>query len=218
LALPLALNLAPPEQRAGVLDTLAKDVDQRGYATAGDIGFRSLLLALAEGGRSDVIYRMINQDEKPGYGYQLKQGATALAESWNASLGASHNHFMLGQVTEWFYGYVAGIRPDAAAPGFKRVIIAPQPVGDLKWVEASYSSIRGPIRVRWDRVGPRLSVRVHIPANTTATVILPTRSAAQVSEGGRAIATATDLRVVSRNAEPVTIEVPSGDYVFECQL
>jgi alpha-L-rhamnosidase len=218
LALPLALNLAPPEQRASVLDTLAKDVDQRGYATAGDIGFRSLLLALAEGGRSDVIYRMINQDEKPGYGYQLKQGATALAESWNASLGASHNHFMLGQVTEWFYGYVAGIRPDATAPGFKRVIIAPQPVGDLKWVEASYSSIRGPIRVRWDRVGPRLSVRVHIPANTTATVILPTRSAVQVSEGGRAVATAADLRVVSRNAEPVTIEVPSGDYVFECQL
>jgi hypothetical protein len=131
------------------------------------------LRALADAGRSDVIYRLVNQDEKPGYGYQLKQGATALTESWDANRGASHNHFMLGQVIEWFYHDLAGIQPDAAEPGFKNIIIRPQPVGDLAWVEATYESIRGPIAVRWDRAGEKFTLKVTIPANTTATVHVP---------------------------------------------
>jgi hypothetical protein len=91
------------------------------------------------------VAKLINQDEKPGYGYQIKQGAAALPESWNASRGASHNHFMLGQVTEWFYHDLAGIRPDPTAPGFKKFIIAPQLVPETTWVDASYDSIHGKI-------------------------------------------------------------------------
>ena len=150
-ALPLVMGIVEPQNRDSVLAALVKDVEAKGYATAGDVGFRYLLQALAEGGRSDVIYRMINQDEKPGYGYQLKQGATALAESWTASRGASQNHFMLGQVTEWFYKDLAGIDTDPAGMGFKKIILRPQPVGDLAWVEASYDSIHGRISTRWER-------------------------------------------------------------------
>ena len=134
---------AGPTRR--VLEALVRDVEQRGYATAGDVGFRSLLQALASDGRSDVVYRLINQDEKPGYGYQLRKGATALTEAWDANLGSSHNHFMLGQVIEWFYQDLAGITADPAGPGFKAIVLRPQPVADLAWAEASYESLRGPI-------------------------------------------------------------------------
>jgi hypothetical protein len=192
LAIPLAMGLVESADRAGVLAALVKDVEEKGYASAGDIGFRYLLLALAQAGRSDVIYKLINQDEKPGYGFQLKQGATALTESWHAALGASHNHFMLGQVIEWFYAELAGIKCDPAGPGFKRIIIRPQPVGDLAWVEASYQSVHGPIAVRWDRGDGKFKLKVTIPANTRASVYLP-----------------------SRNTAPVPHEIESGSYEFE---
>src|SRR5690606_22352593 len=85
-ALALVMGLAQPDDRDAALAALVKDVRERGNAmTAGDVGFRFLLQALAQGGHNDVIYDMINQDDKPGYGYQLKQGATALTEAWDAN-------------------------------------------------------------------------------------------------------------------------------------
>ena len=82
---------------------MVRDVRAHGNAlTAGDVGYRYLLRALADGGRSDVIFDMNNQSEKPGYGYQLKMGATSLTEAWNAGAAASQNHFMLGQIRNGF--------------------------------------------------------------------------------------------------------------------
>lgn len=208
LAIPLVMGLVEEKDRAGVLVALVQDVEAKGYASAGDIAFRYLLLALAQAGRSDVIYRLINQDEKPGYGYQLKMGATALAESWHASLGASQNHFMLGQIMEWFYADLAGIAPDPAAPGFKNVIIRPQPVGDLTWAEASYDSVHGPIAVRWERHEGKFTLKVTIPANTTATVYLPADRELPVAEGQHV----TWLR---REGDRSVYRIQSGSYVFE---
>ena len=143
-ALPLVLGMVEPVNRAAVLAALVRDVESRDYAvTAGDVGFRFLLQALAQGGRSDVIYKMIDRDDRPGYGWQLKQGETSLCESWDANSSSSHNHFMLGQITEWFYQDLAGIAADPAGPGFQKIIIRPQPVGDLTWARAGYDSIRG---------------------------------------------------------------------------
>ena len=214
LALPLVMGIAEPANRAAVLAALVRDVDQRGYATAGDVGFRYLLQALADGDRSDVIYHMINQDEKPGYGYQLKVGATALTESMDAGRGASQDHFMLGQITEWFYKDLAGIDTDPAAPGFKRVIVRPQPVGDLTRVEASYESIHGPIAVRWERDGERFSLKTTIPANTTATVFVPAREGAKVEEGGVPAERSPHVTFLRRAGDRMVYAVESGTYTF----
>jgi alpha-L-rhamnosidase len=96
-AIPLVMGLCEEKNRAAVLKALVKDVESRGNAiTAGDVGYRYLLRALADGGRSDVIFTMNNQSDKPGYGYQLKKGATSLTEAWDARRSSSQNHFMLG--------------------------------------------------------------------------------------------------------------------------
>lgn len=215
LCIPLAMGLVEERDRPAVLAALIKDVEAKGYATAGDIGFRYLLLALAQAGRDDVIYRLINQDEKPGYGYQLKLGATALAESWHASLGASHNHFMLGQITEWFYQRVAGIAPDPEAPGFKHAIVRPQPVGDLTWVEATQRALPGDYCVRWERAAGKFALRLTVPANASATIYLPTRDASAVREGGRPLAQTSGVKFVRAEGDRAVIEVASGVYSFE---
>lgn len=179
-AMPLVLGLVDPAQRPAVLDALVGDVRQKGL-TAGDVGYRYLLRALADGGRSEVVFALNNQSEKPGYGYQLKQGATSLTEAWNAGRGSSQNHLMLGQIIEWFYHDLAGIQP--GQPGFKQVIIKPAIVGDLTWVKCSYESPYGKIRSDWQREGNRLTMDVTIPANATATIHVPGEAPREVGSG-----------------------------------
>jgi hypothetical protein len=218
-ALALVFDLAPPADRPRVFEALVRDVAAHGYSmTAGDVGFRFLLQALAQGGRSDIVFRMINQDDKPGYGYQLKQGATSLTESWDANSSSSHNHFMLGHITEWFYKDLAGISPDPEGPGFKKILIQPSPVGDLTWAEASYNSLRGPIAVRWDRSGTAFKLKVRIPANTTATVFVPAKSAQAVSEGGGPAARSDGVRFLRFENGRAVYAIVSGDFAFESQL
>lgn len=214
-AIPLVMNLVEPAHRGAVLDALVADVRKRGNAiTAGDVGYRYLLRALAEGGRSDVIFDMNNQSDKPGYGYQLKMGATSLTEAWNADRGSSQNHFMLGQIMEWFYADLAGIAPDPAGPGFKKILLRPQPVGDVAWVKCAYDSVRGRIESDWKRTHGRFKWTVTIPANTTATVFVPTRRAESVTEGGDVAAKSPNVRFLRQENGRAVYEIGSGTYQF----
>ena len=213
-AIPLVMGLCAETNRATVLDSLVRDVRSRTNAiTAGDVGYRYVLRALADGGCSDVIFDMNNQSDKPGYGYQLAHGKTSLTEAWNG--GASQNHFMLGQVMEWFYHDVAGISSDLAGPGFKKIIIAPEPVGDLKWAKASYYSIRGKIVSDWKRDGEKFTLKVNIPANTTATIFLPAKSAEGILENGQPVAKSQGVKFLHTENGRAFYAVESGSYVFE---
>jgi alpha-L-rhamnosidase len=187
-AIPLVLGLVPEEHRARVLEALVRDVRAHGDGTtAGDVGYRYVLRALAEGGRSDVIFDMNHQSERPGYGYQLAKGATSLTEAWDANPRSSQNHFMLGQIIEWFYGDLAGLAPDPAFPGFKRARIHPQPVPGITWARASHESPRGRMSVAWRWDGATFSLDMELPPNTSAEVRMPGRGARRVFviESGR---------------------------------
>lgn len=215
----LVMGLVEPENRAAVLEAVVRDVRQRGNAlTAGDVGYRYLLRALAEGGRSDVIFAINNQSDKPGYGYQLKMGATSLTEAWNARRTSSQNHFMLGQIIEWFYGDLAGIACDPNGPGFKKIIIHPQPVGDLTWVSASYNSIHGRIGSEWRREDGHFTLKVTIPANTSAVVYVPCAAGGRVTESGRPAERSTGVRLRGREGDRIVYEISSGVYTFEAQV
>ena len=214
-AMPYVLDLVEPARAAGVLNAIVADVEQRGNAlTAGDVGFHYLLRALAQGGRSDVIYQLNNQSERPGYGFQLARGATSLTEAWNADPRSSQNHFMLGQITEWFYHDLAGIQCDPEGPGFRKIIIKPALLDDLTWVKASYDSIRGRIASAWARENGRVMLHVTIPPNSTATVHVPARNAASVTEGGRPAAQAPGVRFLRMEGGAAVLAVGSGDYTF----
>ena len=216
-ALPLVLNLVPKDKRAAVLAGLVRDVQARGNAvTAGDVGYRYLLRALAEGGRSDVIYAMNAQSEKPGYGYQLAHGATSLTEAWNAGPTSSQNHFMLGQIMEWFYHDLVGLTPDAAAPGFANVIIQPQPVAGIDWARASYISPRGKIAVEWRRSGGSFTLKIDLPPNTSATVVLPESIQGPVLESGTPIRGNSAITPLPAQAgSSFRYAINSGHYEFQ---
>jgi len=218
-AVALELNLVEPANREAVLDNLIADVEKRNFAdTVGEVGLPYLLRALAQAGRSDVIFAINNQTDKPGYGYQLKMGATALCETWNAGNDNTQSQFMLGHIIEWFYHDLAGIQLDPQAPGFKHFIIHPNVVGDLTEVKASYNSVRGTIVSEWKIEGNALRLHVIIPPNTTATIDLPTESQQSVTESGKPIGQSNGISFLKFANSYASYQVGSGDYTFQGAL
>ena len=185
-ALPLFLQMTQDSDEQGsyqpdakldekVLMNLIKDVEAHGNRlTTGDVGNRYLIQTLARNGQHELIYKMFNHEEAPGYGFQLKFGATTLTEQWDPRQGSSWNHFMMGQIDEWFFNSLVGIRPSTTPKqGYQKFIIAPQPVGDLKYVKASYETLYGTINVDWTCENGTFTLNVSVPVNTTAVVYLP---------------------------------------------
>ena len=99
-----------------VVDELVKNIESQDYhIDTGILGAKYLFNALANNGRIDVAYRMATQTTAPSYGNWIEQGATTLWEDWPGA--SSLNHIMFGDISAWFYKYLAGIQLDPDAPG-----------------------------------------------------------------------------------------------------
>lgn len=215
-AMALVMDLVPTGQRAPVLDNLVKDVRAHGNGlTAGDVGYRYLLRALADGNRSDVIFDINAQSDKPGYGYQLAHGATTLTEAWDTGRSSSQDHFMLGQLMEWFYHDLVGIGVDPTGPGFKKILIHPQPVGDITYARASCATLRGRVSAEWTRNREAFSLTVTLPANTTATVWVPSSGQGIVRVNGTSPDHVEGVRFVRQEAGYRIYSIGSGYYRFQ---
>jgi hypothetical protein len=211
MAMPLSIGLVDSVNRAAVLKNLTDSIKQKQYAlTAGDIGFHFLIDVLDKGGQSQVIYDMNNRDDVPGYGYQLKKGATALTESWPALENVSNNHLMLGHIMEWFYSGLAGIGQEANSTGFKLLRIRPQPVGNITSASGSFHTPYGWVKTNWKKQGDSFYMELTIPPNAGANVYLPLKNGLKVYTNGK-------LTRVDQPAGDGLAKIPcaAGKYIFE---
>jgi alpha-L-rhamnosidase len=230
-ALALFVGLLPDEVAGQAAGRLAGKVETNGGRMAtGFLGTRPLLPVLSAHGHHDLALRLLQSREFPSWGYEVVNGATTIWERWdsytreeafgrhNAAMN-SFSHYAFGAVCEWLFQGLAGI--DTDGPGYRHILIRPGPPvraasgvnPPLDWVRAEYDSIRGTIVSEWRQAaGFELSVR--IPANTTATVLLPTRSEDQVWVDGIELSRATEVRPSGLSDGRVGVEVGSGEYRF----
>jgi hypothetical protein len=212
-AIPLVFGIVPSGDRDAVVANLVADVRKHDNGlTAGDIGYHYLVRALADAGRSDVIFDMNSRSDRPGYGYILAKGATALTESWDGS--HSQDHFMLGHIMEWFYGDLAGIKCDPTAIAFKKIVIKPTPVGDITWASAAYDCPYGKIKSAWKLADGKCTLDVTIPPGTTATVYVPCDEKSPITEGEADVAQSKGVHPGKHEAGYTPMEVGSGEYHF----
>ena len=207
-AMALYMGLVEDKYRPAVVEALIREIKSRNNAlTAGDIGYRYVLKALEQAGRSDIIFDMNSRDDVPGYGFQLKHGATALTESWQAYESVSNNHFMLGHLMEWFYSGLAGIRQTEHSVAYKEVEIRPEPVGDVNSVKAEFSSPYGLIKSKWLKSATGFELKTSIPANCTALIYLPAKAGSEVMMNGKKVA-------AEYKEGKAVVKTGSGDYKF----
>lgn len=177
-ALPLFLGIA--KDREKVLSNLIADIKAHGNRlTTGDVGNRYLFQTLAQTDNNDLLYNMLNHYETPGYGFQIRQGATTLTEQWDPRQGTSQNHFMMGQIDEWLFKTLAGITNKPGTFGMRHLLISPTLIGDMKYVKASTQSLYGTISVY--RTKDHLTVE--IPVGCDATVVLPNGEKRHIQSG-----------------------------------
>jgi alpha-L-rhamnosidase len=212
-AMPLVVGLAPEDERGHVLDALIADVRaHNNHVTAGDIGFHYVVDALLDGGRSDVLYDMLERTDSPSYGYQLAQGATALTEAWDANPTSSQDHFMLGHAEEWFYRGLGGINVDFSAESSRQIVLRPQLVGKLSNVRTRYVSAWGPIESNWHRGPSKTEYEFTIPANATATVVLSTTAPQDLKVDRQEPGKAQGVISKKATANQVELVLGSGSY------
>lgn len=226
LATALYFDLVPEEDRQAVLANLVAKLEQARYRqSTGEVCFRMLVQALAEAGRSDVVYRMINRTDAPGYGHMLKLGFKTLSERWDKP-GSSMNHCMFGHIQEWFQNSILGIRQKPDSAGFKHLLLRPEPVGDLTSASGYYDSHSGRIESRWQIEDDHFHWQITVPPNTTAEVHLPAANPKDVNESGRPAAKVKSIQFLRMEPAHKTSHAPSraifnvapGKYAFQSRF
>jgi alpha-L-rhamnosidase len=209
--LALAFGLLPADRRQAAADKLAAKVAASGgHLSVGFLGVENLLPVLTDYGHADTAYQILLQPDYPGWGYMAAKGATTVWERWNGinQDGSfndpgmnSFNHYGLGSVGDFLYRQIGGLSP--ASPGYASLLIAPKPGGGLTSARAAYQTPYGDAVSDWSISGGTLTLRVTVPAGTSATVRLPS--------------------VITYPAEAVpfsggTFHVPGGSYVFTARV
>ncbi len=201
-----------------------KTLDQfDGHIGTGLVGAQWLMRTLTDYGRADLAYRIATNTTYPSWGYMIENGATTIWELWNGNKADpamnSGNHVMLlGDLVVWFYEDVAGIESSREEPGYREIIMNPREIDSLKYVDASYNSVRGLIRSDWKREGKKFYWHISVPANTSATVYVPAKSVSDVSEGGKAAAKSYGIRFLRMENHRAVFKVMSGEYEFVSEI
>ncbi|MEJ7560602.1 MAG: family 78 glycoside hydrolase catalytic domain [Pedobacter sp.] len=204
----MAFGLVQDDHYKPVFDSLLAHLEKLNYHfDTGILGTPLLLKVLANNGRHDIIYKIMNQKDFPSFGYLLDSKNSTLWESWNGD--GSKSHPMFGSVVEWFYSGIAGIKIDPSSAGMQHFIIAPQNIKELNYCKSSYNNLFGKIRSEWKRDDKgKLHILIEIPANTSATFVLP--------EGKQNIKTDTGRPNVVRGLNNAyQVEFQSGLHEFD---
>ncbi|MCX7824684.1 MAG: glycoside hydrolase family 78 protein [Verrucomicrobiae bacterium] len=220
--LAIAFDLVDGEKAKLAAKYLVENIEARDWhLSTGFIGTKDLMLALAKIGRNDVAYRLIHNDTFPSWGFSIKHGATSIWERWDGWTPEkgfqtpgmnSFAHYSFGAVYQWMVENIGGIRNDA--PAYKKIVIAPTPGGKLTSADVRYDSIRGRIKTAWKKSGDKLTLDVTIPANTTATVLVPAKSADAITESDKPLAKAPGVKILRMDGDCAVLEVEAGSYRF----
>ncbi len=177
-AFALDMGVVPAQYQAAVVQHLVNTIQANGnHVSVGEIALPALFRALANGGRSDVIYTVATQTTYPSYGYEVVNGATSLLEFWTGVNGKnSQDHFMLGALNEWLSFDAGGLQPASGAVAYNKLLIRPAVVGSLTQASSTYNTPYGTASSSWTRSGSTVQLSVQVPVNTTATVMMPLKS------------------------------------------
>jgi alpha-L-rhamnosidase len=221
--LALKFNLLPENLRSKAAEFLNDDIKERGnHLSTGFLGTPYLCNVLSSNGYTETAYDLLLQESYPSWLYPVKMGATTIWERWDGEKTDStfedagmnsFNHYAYGAIGDWMYRVSAGIETMGA--GYKHIIIQPHPTRKLTYSKASFESSYGTIASGWERKDGKVIVKVKIPANTTATIMLPASAQNKVTEAGKSLSENTFLKDIKYSDDILTLQAGSGDYTFE---
>jgi len=222
-ALALSFGLIPQERETEAAARMLEAVKK--YDGRMSTGFHTshrLMLELTRFGYDAEAYGLAVSTRFPSWGYTVENGATTIWERWDGYVKGrgfqdpgmnSFNHWAIGSVGEWMYRVILGINQEEGGAGWRKIVISPRIGGGLTWAKGSYRCINGEIESQWkvDETG-HLEMQIVVPANCTATIVVPAAGDIHVSMGSEF---ARKTRVES---DRTVFEAPAGRYVFHAAM
>ena len=205
------------------MENLVSDVVSNEYhLTTGNLATKYIFDVLAEGGETDIAFKLLTQTSYPSWGYMLAKGATTMWERWEEATGKgmnSHNHAMYASIGSWFYKYLAGIKLPDSSIGFSDVIIEPVFPKDLDWVKVELDTIKGKISVSWVKQSTSILLKIKLPLGCNCDLKLPLfdRNFYEVKESDVTLEKALNSRIKSviQDNNRLIINIEGGNYDFE---
>jgi alpha-L-rhamnosidase len=170
-------KVIPEPEMAAAADSLVHALKKgpAGHFNTGIFGTKYILETLSEAVSPQLVFDIVHNETFPGWGFMIKRGATTIWETWKESDNTFSNcHPMFGTVTEWYYRWLGGIRPDPESPGFGKFHLSPFVPDGLDHVNCTYDSPCGKIVSNWQKTGEgSIRFEMHIPEGSEAVVDLP---------------------------------------------
>lgn len=214
LSAALYWDIVPQDLKEKVAYNLSKRViaDNK-HIDVGLLGSKTILNALSENGYSQLAWEVASQKTYPSWGWWIANGASTFYENWSidAKRDLSMNHIMFGEINAWYYKGLGGIYPDEKLPGFKNILLKPNFVNGLNQFEALHEGPYGQILSSWKKIGKTIEYKVHIPENSTATLML---NGTQITENNHSISKNQLIKTVESKNNKSIFELQSGKYIF----
>lgn len=194
------LGIAPPEQRETIIQSILGNVSSNNTTLmTGVLGTKSIYDTLSAANEHKTLVELTTTPNKCSFGYMLDNGATTLWEYWDKpgetfnsnnppgdNRWDSQNHAMMGGGPgAWVYQGLAGIRSTAA--GYSEITYRPGLESELSYVNGSINTIKGLAESKWTYEDGELTWDVTVPANATATILIPIKEATAITESGKDI-------------------------------
>ena len=177
-------DIVPDDEIKFAKDSLIKALESgpSGHFTTGIFGTKYILESISKYISPEIVFNVVNSTKYPGWGHMIDKGATTIWETWKESDNYfSNNHPMFGVVTEWYYRWLGGIRPDPDNPGFREFILNPSTPEGLDYIKSTYQSPYGEIVSNWKKLSSGSYVyEFEIPKGSTANVSLPSSSSQKI--------------------------------------
>ncbi|MGD0536909.1 MAG: family 78 glycoside hydrolase catalytic domain [Verrucomicrobiota bacterium] len=218
LALALLAGVPPAELCSAVTHRLQDEilVTRQGHFWAGITGGSFVIKELLAAERPDLVFNMARQEDYPGWGWMLKNGATTMWEDWEGKLSLCHSSYL--HIGAWFVEGLAGIRPGTDGKGYQHFELKPAvwPGCPLEEVECRFDSPYGQIQSNWNRAGGNLHFAFAVPPNATATLFLPADHATAVRHNGRALSPQQVIRRVHETGQlKLVVPLEAGRHAFD---
>ena len=215
-AMAMDLGLCPEGEEKEVASAAAMLVDHsRRFFNCGIFGLCRIGSALSRNGQAPLAYKTFTKKGNNSFAYMWeKYDATTLWESLpvndgNYSASVSHCHPMQAGFDIYFYEDLAGIRPVAEAPGYKRVLFDTCAWDiDLASTDATIDTPYGPVRSAWNKENGNMEWEVSLPVGTTGVIAVPegVKKPAALKDGS--------FQEVCRADGKVYFALPAGVHTF----
>ncbi len=226
--LALQFDMLPESQRVQAADRLVENIKSySNHLTTGFLGTPYLCAVLTRFKHPDIAYHLLLQETYPSWLYPVKMGATTIWERWDGEKPDStfenpgmnsFNHYAYGAIGDFMYRGIAGIDTYASFPGYKKISIMPHPGGNFSYVNADLETNYGLVSSHWKINGNQFVLDIDIPANTSASIYLPTSNASSIMESGKTITGKNGMQLKGMEGIYQVLELGSGKYHFTSDL